>query len=345
MADSGGYWLNLAEAQKLTQSFLVPGVIEENIRRGGILSIVPLSQYLGLEVKWNREGTERLGKFAAVGDVLSWTDNITYTAVSRRLAIIYDQTPLNMYVESLYGSLNNYRAVTLRGLRKGVIRKAEDAIVYGDLTYGATGNEFDGLHAWAEENSGDLDIDEGEGALSLQNLRVLTDAMKYGVDVLLTGFEIGRRLDAFYQEGRVGQNANTNTEQNALGSWVWGISEAGMRLPFWDGIPVLRSDYMVAEQANTGVGSDARAKNTSGTKQYSIMALKFGQIREDNPGLTLAFGGPKNEPGEIFRLEVIPVLPDYDAEGFRLVSYLALLASSTMSVGRIFDITDAIPTA
>lgn len=332
MADSGGYWLNLAEAEKLTQSNLVPGVIEENIRRGGILSMLPLSQYMGLDVKWNRESAERLGQMAAVGDVLSWSDNITYTSVNRALKTIYDQTPLNKYVESVYGNMNNYRAVTLKGLRKGVIRKAEDRLIYGDLDYGT--NEFDGLHAWAAENTGNLNIDGAETSLSVANLRKLIDAMKYGVDALLMPFEIARRLDAFYQEGDRGVSFT------ALGSMTWGPSEAGRRISFWDGVPILRSDYMGDEQKNTGAGSDARAAYTSGDKQYSIFALKFGQIREDAPGLTLAFGGPKNDPGEIFRTEFFDKLENYDAEGIRLVSYLALLSGSTMSVGRIYDITD-----
>ena len=51
MADSGGYWLNLAEAQKLTQTTLVPGVIEENVRRGGLMATLPMAQSMGQDIK------------------------------------------------------------------------------------------------------------------------------------------------------------------------------------------------------------------------------------------------------------------------------------------------------
>jgi len=333
MADSGGYWLNLAEAQKLTQTMLIPGVIQENIRQGGILDMLPLTQVIGQSITWNRENAERLGSAAAIGDVLAWTDNITYSQQSRELTIIYDQTPLNHYVQEVYGSHNNYRATVLSGMVKGMVRKIEDLSIYGDVTYGT--NEFDGLHAWAEENTGDLDIDEGEAALSLSNLRILEDAMQYGVDFYLISKALGRRFDSFYQEEGVAP-ANVSS----MGSFVWGQNDAGKRTSFWNGVELKRSDYMVAEQANTGVGSDARAKQSSGTNQYSLIAVKLGQVREENPGMTMAFGGEKHDLGELLRLTVIPDLEDYDAEGLRLVSYLALIGGSSKSVGRIFDITD-----
>ena len=151
MAASGGYWANLAEAQKLTQTHLVPGVIEENIRRGGSLSMLPLAQAMGKDITWNREDTEREARETSIGGLLTWTDNVKYTAVTKGLQILYDQTPLDHFVSSVYGDIQNYEAITLKGLRKGVIRRLEDRIIYGDLTYGT--NEFDGLHALAEENS------------------------------------------------------------------------------------------------------------------------------------------------------------------------------------------------
>ena len=37
MANSGGHWATLAEAQKLTQSTKIPGVIEEDVKRNNPL--------------------------------------------------------------------------------------------------------------------------------------------------------------------------------------------------------------------------------------------------------------------------------------------------------------------
>ena len=44
MADAGGHWNNLAEAQKLTQGTLVPGIIEEDIQEGGLIGRLPVMQ-------------------------------------------------------------------------------------------------------------------------------------------------------------------------------------------------------------------------------------------------------------------------------------------------------------
>jgi len=336
MADSGGYWLNLAEAQKLTESVLVPGVIEENIRRGGLLSRLPVMQVTGQSLKWNRENAERLGSQVAIGQQLVWTDNITYTQYDRSLAITYDQTPLNHFVESTYGNINNYEAVVMRGMRKGMIRQLEDRIIYGDLTYGT--NEFDGLHAWAADanaNITNIDIDMAEGALSLANLRVVEDEMRYGIDFWLFPPEILRRLSAFYQEASAG-DANVA----ALGRFMFSPNQAGIPIPFWNGVPIVKSDYLVAEQANTGAGADARAKRSSGTNQYSVFAVKMGQVAEEDPGVTAVFGGPTHELGEFFKVRRFEDLEDYDAAGLRMVSYFMLAAGSGRSVGRVFDITD-----
>ena len=338
MADSGGYWLNLAEAEKLTQAVLIPGVVEENIRRGGILTRLPLAQFMGTEMQWNRENAEREGRHLALGGQLTWTDDITYTRKTADLAIIYDQTPLDKFNVTVHGTINNYEAIALRGLRKGLNRRLEDQIIYGDLTYGT--NQFDGLHAWSEDgnptsDADSVNIDEG-GALSLANLRTLEDEMKYGIDFWLMPFQIARRLDAFYQEvGSIISN------RSAIGSFVYDKNEQGVRVPFWNGVEIVRSDYMVAEQAGTGEGSDAKAKYTSGTREYSIFAVKMGQIMENEGGITFGFGGDTHELGELFKTVFFPNLEDFNASGIRLVSYAGLAAGSSMAVGRIHGVTDA----
>ena len=333
MAASGGYWLNLAEAQKLTQTTLVPGVIEENIRRGGILASLPLVQVIGKSLTWNKEDTEREGREVAPGDQLTWTDNIKYTQKEVELKIVYDQTPLDHFVESTYGNINNYEAITLRGLRKGLLRRLEDRFVYADLTYGI--NEFDGLHAIGEEGAAALGVDEN-GALSIANMRSVQDEMKLGIDFWLMPFEIARRIDAFYQEA-----GSVTSGRSIVGSYWWDKNEMGMRIPVWNGVPIVRSDYLVAEDDGTGVGSNRRAKYTSGTKTYSIFAVKMGQIRELEGGISLAFGGERHDLGEFFKTVYFPNLENYDAAGLRLVAYASLAAGSKYAVGRIFDITDA----
>ena len=67
----------------------------------------------------------------------------------------------------------------------------------------------------------------------------------------------------------------------------------------------------------------------------------MGQVAENNPGVTLGFGGQQNALGELMKFTRFEALEDFDAAGLRLVSYINLMSGSYMSVGRIFDITDA----
>ncbi len=334
MADSGGYWVNLEEAQRLTQPTLIPGIIEEDLRRGGLLPRMPISQAPGTKIEWNREKTVRTASKVGIGGQLIWTDNIDYTPKEAELVQLYDQTPLNNFVRTQYGTMQNYRNITLRGMRKGMVLTLEDRLIYDDLSFpGVGGAEFDGLHAIAQENSGDLNIDAG-GALAINDLRTQIDAMKYGVDFIFMPFQIARRIDAFYQEAGAG---DTNTRQ---GSFIWAPNDVGKRVPFFNSLEIARSDYLVAEEAGTGEGSDKKAKFVSGTEEFTVFMIKFGQIAEQDPGLTLLFGGENHELGEFFRLDVFDKLESFDAEGLRLIGYTGLAAGSTMSVSRIHGITD-----
>lgn len=133
--------------------------------------------------------------------------------------------------------------------------------------------------------------------------------------------------------------ANTNI----MGFISMGFNELGKRVLFWDGIPLTRTDYLVAEQLNTGTGasSDARAVYSSGTKGYSLFAVKYGNGSLDgtNPGLVFAYGGTEGQ-GDLYKLVRFPELEDFDAGGIRLVSYGAVILPSSMSIGRMWDITD-----
>ncbi len=339
MADSGGHWKNLEELQRLTQSELLPGVIDESPKRGGLLTMFPLRQAMGQSLKWNRSDARRSANRIAIGSELTWSDNITYIPIEAELKIFYDQTPLNKFVRDVYGTINNYEAQQMLELRTGIVETLEDALIYDDVDYNTL--QLPGLNHWAVDNTGtDGDIDEQEGALALINIRTVMDYMRHGTDFMLMPFILNRFISQLYQEGSIGDG---NTA--ALGQFVWQPSEVGMPMPWWGGTPIIRSDFMVAEQANTGQGSDARAKNTSGTNMYSIFFCKRGASGMNDPGINLGFGGDTHQNGEFFRPERFDKLEDFDAAGLRLTSYITLTTGSTLGIARIQDIVAAIPTS
>ena len=353
MAESGGHWSTLAEAQKLTASTLIPGVIEIDIKRGNPVDRIPVAQAAnaGKSIKFVMEATGNESSVSAVdiGEQLSWSEDVTYTEVEKELKRLYIQRKLDQFVRDIYGNINNYRAQVMLEMEKGLKRKIGDKMIYGDLTY-ATGNvDWDGLHAIAAEHGAtpgtgtgheNLNIDQANAGLSLANMRTLEDAGKAGWDEIWMPFEIMRWFDAAYQEkGFLGLATAT---AGTMGMISFGWNELGKRVAFWNGIPIVRTDYLVAEQADTGTGAsaNARAKYTTGTKNYSIFFLKYGNVMARQPGITFAYGGTEGA-GDLYKLVLFPNLEDYDAEGMRMITYGAMLWGSTFSVGRIWDVYDA----
>lgn len=350
MADSGGHWNTLAEAQKLTQSMKIPGVFEEDIKRNNPLERMPVAQAArsGRKIEWLRELTTTEAAVAEIdiGEQLSWSEDVTYEEKEMELKRTYIQRKLDHFVEGIYGTYNNYEARVLLESEKGLKRRLGARIIYADTTY-TSAKQFDGLHALAAEHgapytagsSNDAkNINAGDAALSINLVRTWVDAMKLGIDELLTPYEVLRRFDAAYQEKGYAGTAG----DHSLMFISMGYNDIGKRVLFWDGIPMVRTDYLVAEDDATGTGSstDARGLYSSGDKVYSLFALKYGNVLNMEPGITFAYGGTEGQ-GDFYKLVRFPELEDFDAGGLRLVNYSAILLGSSLCLGRIYDIQDA----
>ena len=279
MADSGGHWDNLAAAQKLTQSTKIPGVIEEDIKRNNPIERVAVAQaaHSGLKIEWLREQSASVTALedavaeASIGEQLSWSEDTDYDEKEATLVRSYVQRKLDHYVQGIYGTFNNYEVIMLGECEKAMKRKIGARLIYADDN---TAGQFNGLHAWNRETSGDTNIDQGEAGLSLANLRIMVDAMKHGCDELWFPFEIMRWLDAAYQEkGFAGLAYNVAGGMSFL---TLGYNELGKRVLYWDAIPIIRTDFLVAENQNVGLTSTAssvRSLYTAYDKQYSIFGV------------------------------------------------------------------------
>ena len=340
-----GHWENLAEAEKLTQSWLLSGVIDTVIESGQLLPRMPMKQISGLDLVYNREKSSNAQDGAGFYDIreqISWTSDLSYDKVTVPLKRVIRQDPIDKFVEMTYNNVNDYRALMLTQLAKRVTRFLEHQIIYGDVTYGGA-KQFDGLHAMAEELTGDLDVDMNEAGLSLMTMRKTLDACKVDPDKAgaegvfwLFPREIARRLSAAYFEQGIDSGATNIFNQASLISQT--VNDAGRRVMAFDNIPIVVSDFLQAEQDNTGVGSDARALYTADDKQYSVFLIRMGQTEDG--GLSMLFGGGGNEVGEVFRRETFEKLEDFDSGGERLVTYMAPALGAQHSLARIYDIED-----
>jgi len=355
MAESGGHWANLAAAQKLTQSMKIPGVFEEDIKRNNPLERLTVGQaaHSGLKIEWLREKPSAVSAVEAavadidIGEQLSWSEDVDYEEKEMTLRRCYIQRKLDHFLPGIYGTYNNYEARMLLECEKGLKRKIGARIIYADNTY-TSSKQFDGLHALAAEHGAAYDtsnlsndpknIDNGSAGLSLHYLRVLTDAMLHGIDEIWAPYEIIRWMDAAYQEKGFAGLAYDSAA--SLGFITMGYNDLGKRVLFWDGTPIVRTDYLVAEQADTGTGDSSDARELySDDRTFSIFAVKHGNVLNQEPGLTYAYGGTEGL-GDLYKLVRFPELEDYDAGGIRLVNYSALLLGSSLCLGRIFDVDD-----
>ncbi len=352
MALSGGYWNNLAEVLKATTPTLIPGMVDENYKRGNPVDILGFVQanHTGEYIRWLREATDLEDSVADIGPggATAFTEGATISAQTAVLRICYLMTKLDSYDNAIWQTVNDYERMALEGMMRSITKKLGKKIIYDDFTYDGTGLSMDGLHAWAATQWGNAwDIDEGEGALALENMRIISDELRNGFDFWLMPFELARQIDRVYREnGIAALKADT---AGALGLIQYGLNEAGGRTLMFDNKPIIRSDFMLAEQVNTGQGTtsaDARAAYSSGTKQYSIFAIKLGAttLGSIDPGVKVAFGKTESD-GEFFNLEYIEKMTGYIGRALRLAAYTNLIVGSKWGIGRITDITNAAPTA
>lgn len=352
MALSGGYYSTLAEVLKATTPTLIKGVVDENYKRGNPVDIVPFVQanHTGEYIRWLRESATLEDSVADIGPGGStvFSEGATFNAQTAVLRICYLMTKLDKYDNAIWQTVNDYEQMALDGMMRDITKKLGKKIIYDDYTYDGTGLSMDGLHAWAATNWGqDWDIDEGEGALALEHMRIISDELKHGFDFWLMPFCLARQIDRVYREMGIADLKSATA--GALGLIGYAINEAGGRTLTFDNKPIIRSDFMVAEQMNTGQGTtsaNARAVYSSDTKAYSLFAIKLGEatLQEIDPGVKVAFGKTEAD-GEFFNVEYFDKLENWIGKAMRLAAYTNLIVGSKYAIGRITDITNAAPTA
>jgi len=346
------HWDSITEAQKLTQSVLIPGVIDENMKQNPILGPLPGGQMPvawspGKSIKWNKANAtmEDDVAFAAVGDATSWSNSITYTPMESELKIIYVQRILDTFVQETYGNVNDYEAVMLMEMQRDAFKKLNDRIFYADETYSAGTKEFDGLHAWAALQTPVTDTEgtnmDGESAgFNFNKMRLMRDAMNMDINCFMFPKAIGRRLSAAAYE--VGLEVNgILTTRGQMSYLTFGVNDLGKRVMFWDGVPIILTDYLVPEEDGTGTGSssNARAKYSS-DKTYSIFGLRFGNLYKGDPGLMFAFGNTPST-GQMYEVTPFDKLEGFIGKGLRLHLFGAVLLGSKYGLCRMFDVDDA----
>lgn len=314
-----GFWKTLAEAQQLTQSVLLAGVIEEIIEEGQLVPSLPVTQIDGKDLVYQREVGTPSADFYDIGEEIPSQANEDYTPVTATLKRCIGQWDIDRFISQTYRNVNDVRALAVQRTRKGVSRTIENELIYGDVT---NAKRFNGLHKTVTTAQ---TINQGStatgAALSLAKLDELVDSVKPRPDILLMNFEINRRLSAVGRGG--GATFPVVHTPESPGGDIQPMVSA------YRGIPIVRTDYLTQTEV---IASDTYSTKTGGATS-SIFAIRFDAV--DMGGLSLVTGNPAFEVFEWDTLE------NKDAGRLRLVWYVTLALGSTKALGRIDGITDA----
>jgi len=302
--------LTLAEAAKLSNDVVLQGVIETVIKESRVLEVLPFIEMVGNALTYNRENAMASAAFFDVGD--TWAESTpTFTQVQTTLKILGGDADVDRYIATTRSNVQDIEAAVLELKAKAVAHEFEDEFVYGDTAVDPKG--FDGLHKLCPAGQ---QVHMGAGstpaALSLKKLDEMIDLSKPGKpDFLLTTRRTRRGISAY------ARSLSSPVQFEATGF--------GQRVMFYDGIPVIDSDFMV--DTETIAAGAFSGKN--GGSASSIFAVKVGEGRL--AGLTN--GG--------IQVEEVGPLETKDARRWRCKWYVSLALFSTLALARLDGISSA----
>jgi hypothetical protein len=239
-----------------------------------------------------------------------------------------------------YKTPNDYRAIILAAQTKGCLRTIEDKLIYGDN--GTDSSEFDGIgHLLRTDIAGSESFAAGTGSqaydmggasspVTIAVLRQLIDRVRPKPTCLLMTRTMRNTLSAVaFEKGLVLSNATGG------GRIAMGVQDFGKRVDYFDGVPIIISDYQGGSFGETD-NTVNKATSTSGI--CSIWALRFGAIEDG--GISLVTGGDTGGGVNLFKMTELQDLEDFDAGGIRLVAYCALAQGSYMSSAVVHSIDE-----
>jgi Phage capsid family len=302
--------LTLAEAAKLSNDVVLQGVIETVVKESRVLDVLPFVEMAGNALTYNRENAMATAAFFDVGD--TWTESTpTFTQVMATLKILGGDADVDQYIATTRSNVQDIEAAVLELKAKAVAHEFEDEFIYGDTGVDAKG--FDGLHALVPAGQ---QTHQGSGstpaALSLKKLDEMIDLVKPGKpDLLLMTRRTRRGISAY------ARSLTSPVQYESAGF--------GQRVMFYDGVPVIESDFMVDTET---ISSAAFAAKTGGASS-SVFAFKAGEGRL--AGLTN--GG--------IQVEEVGALETKDARRWRCKWYVSLALFSTLALARLDGVSSA----
>ncbi len=293
--------MTLVQAARMTNDVIVQGVAETIIVEAPVLDRLPFNDLVGSALTWNEENA--LGApttyWYAVGD--TWQEaTFDTTQKNKTLTVLGGDADIDEFLAQTYRNPNDLVAETLAYKAKAVGLKFTDAFINGDSA--VTVNQFDGIKKYIGVTSQRQLAGATGAALTLSMLDQFLDLVKPGKpDVLLVSRRTRRNLKALWRTSGASYEV---------------IDAFGMKLPAYDGIPILLDDNISeAEGAETGL------TGTGFTSMYAIQfGMKRGVVGLTNGGLMVQKVGP---------------LETKNASRYRIKWYCSIAVTRPLGVARL----------
>ena len=294
--------LTLAEAAKLSNDLLLPGVIESIIKDSPVLQQLPFIEIVGNGLTYNRENVAPTAAFFAVGD--AWTESTpTFTQVTTSLSILGGDADVDNYVKQTRSNIQDLEAAVVELKARAVRDKFEDTFINGDTATDA--NSFDGIDKTTVSGQA-VSMGTNGDTLSLDKLDELIDTVKGDKPhMLLMSRRSRRKLGAL---SRATGSGMLETERDEFGRMV----------QFYDGIPVEINDYI----------SDAKTVGSS-TDCSTIHATQLGE------GALVGLSGPGG-----LQVERVGSLETKDATRTRVKWYVSIALFNTLKLAKLTGVRD-----
>lgn len=204
--------LSLAQARLYSKDTLQAGVIETIAKESAVLERLPFMEISGNSYKYNLETAIPTVAFRQVNNGYTANEG-TIEQRTEGLVILGGDVDIDRYIVQVNGDVNSIRAIQTEMKAKAVANTFTKTFFAGDSATNA--EEFDGLDVRVAGTEQEL-VTENVGALAMNDLHVLLDAVEGGAEVLYMSKGMRREM----QKLLVGQTHYIQVGKDEFGRMI-----------------------------------------------------------------------------------------------------------------------------
>jgi len=264
--------LTLAEANKLTENPIVPGIVETFVKESPVIDRIPFKDIAGNAYRYNEELALPGVEFRAVNAAYAESTG-TVNPKTESIVILGGDADVDTFLVKTGGNLADLRTTQNNMKAKAAAYKFDDTFINGDTA--ADANSFDGLKkrltgaqviAAATNGLAVLGADDNARHTFFDQLDALIAAV----------LGINASNGALYMNAAV--KAKIASSARRLTTYDQTVDSFGRHIQQYNGIPLLD----IGNKADgTLVIPQTETQNTSGAICSSIYAVKFGSGEDD----------------------------------------------------------------